>query len=73
MENSKKRFIPSPPEGFFSKEKMGQQMSEGGFSIPPELEEIFWAHHNKCHLDENGDWKPELKAKGLQIMKEYRK
>ncbi|MEI6574603.1 MAG: hypothetical protein WCO63_00330 [Bacteroidota bacterium] len=73
MENSKKRFIPTPPEGFFSKGNMKMDMSAAGFTIPAGLEEIFWAHHTKHHLDANGDWKPELKEKGLRYMKDYQK
>lgn len=42
-----------------------------GFKMVGAMNEQIWEHHNKFHLDENGDFKPHILEKGLTLMEKF--
>jgi hypothetical protein len=43
------------------------------FQMTDKIKKLYREHHEKCHLDENGEWKEHLKEKGFEYMKRHMK
>ncbi len=43
-----------------------------GLDMVGKMKKQLWDHHKKFHLDANGDFKPNLIEKGLNLMKKFK-
>lgn len=44
-----------------------------GFKMVENMKNQLWEHHEKHHLDANGEFKPHLVEKGMKLMKKFMK
>ncbi len=64
MENQKKSSVPSLPKG----SSLGSMAGKAP-KMPDHIAALIKEHHEKSHLDENGQWKDHLKKKGIEYIK----
>jgi len=62
MENQKKSSVPSLPKG----SSLGSMAAP---KMPEHIAALIKEHHEKVHLDKNGQWKDHLKKKGIGYIK----